>query len=110
MTTTFNIHLDPGEETFVIWWADTADVPGLTLVADSLSELRRLIDEAVPLHLPAGREIAYLLASDEPEQVPGAVTEVVPAAGAEAAAIAIAERTIGVAVRAKFVTAQPVAA
>ena len=55
MVTTFNIHMDPGEESFVVFWADTTDVPGLTVIADDLPQLRRLIDEAAAIHLPGMR-------------------------------------------------------
>jgi predicted RNase H-like HicB family nuclease len=83
MTTTFNIHLDLGEETFVVWWAETPDVSGLTIAADTLPELKVLIDEAAAIHLP-GRELAYLLTPNESEPSATATTEdaVQPSIGA----------------------------
>ena len=47
MDATFRVHIDLTDRQAVVWWAETTSVPGLTLAADTLMELRRLIDDAV---------------------------------------------------------------
>jgi len=66
MSATFRVHVEPTEGRLV-WWAETAAVPGLSVAADSLPELRALISEAVSIHLPGKPEIVLQLAADEPE-------------------------------------------
>jgi len=47
----FDIYVDAVPESGIVWWAETSAVPGLTVAADSLVELRRLITEATAAHL-----------------------------------------------------------
>ncbi len=51
MIVTFVVHLEPAEETGVVWWAETSALPGLSVAADTLEELRALALEAVDLHI-----------------------------------------------------------
>lgn len=89
MTVTFAIHLEQARDG-VVWWAESEDARGLTAAADSLVELRRLIEEAVALHLGAGVETRLeLVASEvgsrggEPLAAPGNI----PAASARRAVL-----------------------
>jgi predicted RNase H-like HicB family nuclease len=38
------------------WWADSPELPGLSIAADSLAELRALIAPAVAFHLESDEE------------------------------------------------------
>jgi len=38
------------------WWAESPDLPGLSIAADSLPELHALIEPAVAFHLGSGEE------------------------------------------------------
>ena len=64
MPATVYIHLDAGERDLV-WWAESLDVPGLTVAAPSLPELRTLLDEAIRLDSPDLGEVAYVLVTEE---------------------------------------------
>jgi hypothetical protein len=86
MPATVYIHIDAGEHDFV-WWAESPDVPGLTVAAPSLPELRTLIDEAVLLDAPPDvGEITYLLVTeDEPADEAPVWTPDAPAIANDAA-------------------------
>lgn len=86
-----------------MWWADTADVPGLTVVADTLPELRQLIDEAAQIHLP-GRDLAYLLVQDEPVDAPAPAVEIIPTADDASTAPEVLPPNVGVPARTRVVT------
>jgi len=47
MTIHLDVHLDTADTDSMVWWADTADIPGLTVAAASLEELEILSREAV---------------------------------------------------------------
>jgi len=47
MTIHLDVHLDTADSGSMVWWADTADIPGLTVAAASLKELEILSREAV---------------------------------------------------------------
>jgi len=47
MTIHLDVHLDTADSGSMVWWADTADIPGLTVAAASLGELEILSREAV---------------------------------------------------------------
>ena len=47
MTIHLDVHLDTADSGSMVWWADTADIPGLTVAAPSLGELEILSREAV---------------------------------------------------------------
>ena len=64
MTASFTIHIEMAE-TDVVWWAETADVAGLSVAAPTLMGLRRLISESVALHLGPEVDIALILSPDE---------------------------------------------
>ena len=64
MSVTFYIHLEPVERD-VVWWAETDAVPGLSVAASTLRELRTLIDEAVRRHLGHEAEASLELVADE---------------------------------------------
>lgn len=71
----FRVYLEPATHD-VVWWADTDAVPGLTVVADTLRELRALIDEAAAAHLGT-TEVALdlIVEEDEPENLPAVPDE-----------------------------------
>jgi predicted RNase H-like HicB family nuclease len=64
MTATFWIHLEAATSD-VSWWAETADIRGLSVAAPTLTSLRRLIDEAVAIHLGSEATAALFLVADE---------------------------------------------
>jgi len=47
MTIHLDVHLDTADSGSMVWWADTADIPGLTVAAASLGELEILSRQAV---------------------------------------------------------------
>ena len=59
----FQIHTEPVSG-HLAWWAESDAIPGLSLAADSLHELRSLIDEAVIEHLGEGTEFDLALDDD----------------------------------------------
>jgi predicted RNase H-like HicB family nuclease len=65
MNATFQVHMDLGTSE-IIWWADTEAIPGFSAAADSLKDLRVLIDEAAVTHLGAGTTVALELVADVP--------------------------------------------
>ncbi len=46
MEVTLQIHLEAADEA-IIWWAESDELPGLSAAADSLPELRELLDQAL---------------------------------------------------------------
>jgi hypothetical protein len=67
-----SVHLERSAQGTAVWWADSPDVPGLYLVADTLRELESLASEAVraapdELDRPTGDVALELhLVGDEP--------------------------------------------
>jgi hypothetical protein len=59
----FQIHTEPVSG-HLAWWAESDEIPGLSLAADSLPELRSLIEEAVIEHLGEGTEVDLALDDD----------------------------------------------
>lgn len=56
------------------WWAESEDVPGLSVAADNIPELRQLAEEAVRALVGDDTEVRYNFAADEPPSVgPGEV-------------------------------------
>lgn len=45
MDITLEFHIEAVGEGVVSWWAESNDLPGVTVAADSLLELRELIDQ-----------------------------------------------------------------
>jgi predicted RNase H-like HicB family nuclease len=64
MSVTVAIHLDPTESD-VVWWAESADLPGFSAAAPTLRDLRKLIDEAVSMEVGEA-EIDLQLVGEEP--------------------------------------------
>lgn len=63
MSVTFHIHMEPANDE-VVWWAEADAVPGLSVAAPTLRELRTLIDEAARLRLGGDVEISLELIAD----------------------------------------------
>ncbi|MGD0746746.1 MAG: hypothetical protein ABSB68_02920 [Acidimicrobiales bacterium] len=51
------------------WWAESEDVPGLSVASDNIPELRGLAQEAVRDIVGDDAELRYTFASDEPPSV-----------------------------------------
>lgn len=51
MSTQFLVHLEPADETGVVWWAETPSVAGLSVAANTLQDLYVLALEALETHL-----------------------------------------------------------
>lgn len=64
----------------IAWWADTEAVPGLSVAAPTLRELRTLIDEATRLHLGESTAVSLelIVNEQEPEQAPVTTSEILP--------------------------------
>ncbi len=60
----FLVHMDAGDKE-VVWWAESADIPGLSVAADTLTELRRLVFESVEVQVGATAEVTMHLAGLE---------------------------------------------
>ncbi len=60
----FYIHLEVVDRE-AVWWAETPAVPGLSVAAATLKELRSLVAEAGAAHLPGDR-VEFQLVADEP--------------------------------------------
>lgn len=101
MTVHFDVHIEPSA-TELVWWADTPLVPGLTIAASGLAELRGLVQEAVDLHMAPGTDYELCLVVDEePLSVETRLDTVddlpVPAVAANDVRVGAAIRTIAVA-------------
>ncbi|MFV2063473.1 MAG: type II toxin-antitoxin system HicA family toxin [Chloroflexota bacterium] len=66
MNAIFRVHIESGISE-VVWWADTDAIPGFSAAADSLRELRALIDEAAAQHLDPDAVVALELIASVPE-------------------------------------------
>ena len=64
MDVNFTIYIEPTEHD-VVWWAESAAIPGLSVAAPTLRELRVLIEEAVRSSV-GDAEIGLELATDLP--------------------------------------------
>lgn len=53
-----------------VWWAESEDLPGLTVAADDLAELRRLIREQLAELFPEIVQYSEQLVGDRSEQGP----------------------------------------
>lgn len=65
MNVTFAIHLDPTDRD-IVWWAETENLPGLSVAAPTLRELRTLIEQAVSLHIGEAAINLVLVTDDAP--------------------------------------------
>ena|SRR5271157_4215150 len=65
MNVTFAIYLEATDDNEVVWWAEADALPGLSVAAPTLRELRRLIEEAVRMRV-GDAEISLELAANLP--------------------------------------------
>lgn len=91
----FLIHMDAGTDD-VVWWAESSDVPGLSVAAETLTELRRLIFDSVEIHLGSTVDVTMHLAEHE---APTSRTEAVEAGAVPSASHAAA---VGEFLRSRF--------
>jgi len=56
----FVVHMDVGDND-VVWWAESPDIPGLSVAADTLVDLRRLVSESASIHANPAAEVTFQL-------------------------------------------------
>jgi predicted RNase H-like HicB family nuclease len=62
----FRVYLESGEHD-VVWWAESDDLPGLSVAAPTLMRLRTLISEAAERHVGVGAEVDLELVGEPVE-------------------------------------------
>ena len=63
MNVAMNIHMELADDD-IVWWAETEAVPGLSVAAPTLRELRALIDEAVARYVDHSVVLSLELVAD----------------------------------------------
>lgn len=66
MNITFYVHMEPVEHD-IAWWAEAEALPGLSVAASTLRELRVLIEEAVQQQAGQDSEISLELVAESAE-------------------------------------------
>jgi len=71
MKATLIIHVEAADtETKVVWWAESAELPGFSAAGDTLAELRAAASEAIEAEW-GDVEIVEKLVGDERQQLAG---------------------------------------
>lgn len=71
MIVNLHVRLDlaevPGEGATFVWWADSPEVPGFTVAADTMSELRALATEGLDfVGVDVDRLVEHLVVEPQP--------------------------------------------